>query len=193
MVPTHMLQSAHMEDASNSPYKVIEGKVRFHRKRAEFHRQRAAEWDRVLAQIQALQREEQPRGRQQGADVLTDDDELGDGINATDADLELARAKAAASARAAAEVEGRFRRQGKRKVKLDRARFARELLEEHAKDGILPVEIRRRANEAGFSTPTNYPYKILTHMVENRTARKDPSSGRYYPASPKGRTKVPEL
>ena|SRR5437764_10101701 len=41
---------------------IIE-KIRLHRKRAEHHQKRADEWETILAQIQALQRQEQPSGK----------------------------------------------------------------------------------------------------------------------------------
>ena len=50
-------------DMTNSPYRVIEEKIRFHRKKADYHKQRASDWAGVLALIQALQREEQPEGK----------------------------------------------------------------------------------------------------------------------------------
>ena len=40
-------------------YKTLEDKVRFHRKRAQYHLDRAVEWERILSQIQQLQRLEQ--------------------------------------------------------------------------------------------------------------------------------------
>jgi diadenosine tetraphosphatase ApaH/serine/threonine PP2A family protein phosphatase len=40
-------------------YKTLEEKVRFHRKRAKYHSDRAAEWERILSEIQRLQRLEQ--------------------------------------------------------------------------------------------------------------------------------------
>jgi hypothetical protein len=117
-------------------------KIRIHRKRAEYHKQRADEWELVLAQIQALQRQEQPSGKTEQFS------------------LALPKPKEDRDA--------------------NRFVFARNVLRAHSQDGILPVEIRRLANEQGFSCPTNYPYKLLTNMVKQGTARKD-EAGRYYP------------
>jgi hypothetical protein len=62
----------------------------------------------------------------------------------------------------------------------NRAKFARQILAANAKDGVLPGRIRSLANEAKFSCPTNYPYKLLANMVKRGEARKD-EEGRYYP------------
>ncbi|MGA9303910.1 MAG: hypothetical protein WBW31_00765 [Candidatus Sulfotelmatobacter sp.] len=58
--------------------------------------------------------------------------------------------------------------------------FARHLLVDRWKEGILPVEIRRLANAQGFSCPTNYPYKMLRNLIEQGLAWKDPE-GKYHP------------
>ena len=95
----------------------------------------------VVAQIQALQRQEQPSGKTEQFS------------------LALPKPKEDRDA--------------------NRFVFARNVLRAHSQDGILPVEIRRLANEQGFSCPTNYPYKLLTNMVKQGTARKD-EAGRCY-------------
>jgi len=128
-------------DAPNSPTQVIEDKIKFHRKRAEYHRQRAADWSGVLAQIQALQREEQPEGKSEG--------------------FQLVKPKA------------------KRLKRGNKASFARKVLRS-AKDGVLPVEVRKLANEQGYAVPNNYPYKIFKTMIERGEARKD-QDGKYFP------------
>lgn len=47
-------------------YKTLEQKIKFHRKRAQFHESRAAEWELILSQVQQLQRLEQlPADEQQ--------------------------------------------------------------------------------------------------------------------------------
>jgi uncharacterized protein YPO0396 len=61
-----------------------------------------------------------------------------------------------------------------------RCQIARQALQ-HAKDGILPVDVRRLTNERGLSTPSNFPYKLFTSLVQSGRARKDDVSGRYYP------------
>jgi hypothetical protein len=58
--------------------------------------------------------------------------------------------------------------------------FAREVLRKHQKDGVLPREVRRLANQQGFPAPNNYPYKLFTLLVKQGKARKD-AAGRYYP------------
>jgi hypothetical protein len=125
-------------------------KIRFHKKRIQhhqeriqFHEERISEWESVLAQVQALQRQEQPSGQ---TDQFA---------------LALPKPK---SERAA-----------------NKTVFAREILREHAKDGILPVDIRRLANAEGFACATNFPYKLLAILVDQGKARKDPATGRYYP------------
>ena len=125
-------------------------KIRFHKKRIlhhqeriQFHQARITEWETVLAQVQAWQRQEQPSGQVE--------------------QFTLALPKP------------------KRERPANRNIFARELLREHAKDGILPVEIRRLANAEGFPVVTNYPYKMLALLVENGKARKDKNTGKYFP------------
>ena len=41
------------------PYKTLEEKIRFHRKRIKYHQDRLAEWERIAAEIQQLHRMEQ--------------------------------------------------------------------------------------------------------------------------------------
>jgi hypothetical protein len=41
------------------PYKTLEEKMRFHRKRIKYHQDRLAEWERIVAEIQQLHRLEQ--------------------------------------------------------------------------------------------------------------------------------------
>jgi hypothetical protein len=118
-------------------------KISHHRKRGEYHFRRADEWEVILAQIQALQRQEQPSGK-------TDE-------------FALAIPKP------------------KKERPANRNLFARELLQQSAQDGILPVDIRRLANEVGFSCPTNYPYKLLSTLVDQGKAYKDEASGKYFP------------
>jgi hypothetical protein len=124
-------------------------KIRFHKSRIQsheerirFHQDRIDEWESVLAQVQALQRQEQPSGQ---ADQFT---------------LALPKTK------------------GERVA--NRNIFARQLLVERWKEGILPVEIRQLANAEGFSCPTNYPYKMLGSLIEQGLAWKD-DAGRYHP------------
>jgi len=123
-------------------YKTLQDKARFHRKRAQYHLDRAAEWERILSEIQQLQRLEQ-----------------------VSADAELPK----------------LPRPKKTTQSQGRNDFARELLDQAAETGITPAEIRQRANEQGFPTPNNFPYKLLTIMVNKGKARKDNVSGRYYP------------
>jgi|SRR5438552_18521815 len=122
-------------------YKTLEDKVRFHKKRAQYHLNRAAEWERILSEIQQLQRLEQ-----------------------VSADVELPKLP------------------GPKKTTQSQGRneFARELLEQSAKNGITPAEIRQRANEQGFSTPNNFPYKMLRILVTQGKASKDKATGRYF-------------
>jgi hypothetical protein len=152
-----------------SPYKVIEEKIQFHRKRSQYHKERADNWDRVLAQIQALQRQEQALGRVE--DFKLEQPEIPVEKPETGAEV----AKKAKDAPTKAQLK-------KQKAAEKRADFARTLLLQHEADGILPVDVRTAANAAGISTPTNYPYKIFTRMVtRSGTARKDEDTGRYYP------------
>ena len=127
-------------------------KIRFHKKRIQHHQEQAAEWERVLAQVQALQRQEQPSGQVE--------------------QFELALPKP----------------KGERAA--NRNIFAREILKERWKDGILPMEIRQLANAEGFSCPTNYPYKLLGTLIEQGKAWKDDATGRYYPKKQKGGSHV---
>lgn len=72
----------------------------------------------------------------------------------------------------------------KENKKLDRTnRFAlaRDALRINPGVGMLPVEIRRLANQRGFSCPSNYPYKLLTKLVKEGKVRKDEETGRYFP------------
>src|SRR5437763_1006224 len=62
----------------------------------------------------------------------------------------------------------------------NRFEFAREVMRQHRSDGVLPVDIRKLANDSGISCPTNYPYKLLTRMVNAGKARKDEATGRYF-------------
>jgi hypothetical protein len=117
-------------------------RIHHHQDRIRFHQERADEWETVLAQVQALQRQEQPSGQ---VDQFA---------------LPLPKPK------------------GERVA--NRNIFARQLLVEHWKDGILPVEIRQLANADGFSCPTNYPYKLLGNLIEQGLAWKD-ATGRYHP------------
>lgn len=48
-----------MGGSSGYSYKSIEEKIRFHRSRIEYHKARKAEWEKIAAQIQQLQRAEQ--------------------------------------------------------------------------------------------------------------------------------------
>ena len=168
---------------SASPYKVIEEKIRFHRKRAQYHKERANNWDRVLAQIQALQRQEQPLGRVDDFDLAQPEPRPSLGATEEEAG---AKAKARADARAKGKAKARAREiegadeAARTKLAEGRAQLAREVLRLHAEDGVLPVDIRTLANKAGISTPSNYPYKLLTRMVAKKSARRD-RSGRYYP------------
>jgi hypothetical protein len=152
-----------------SPYKVIEEKIQFHRKRAQYHKERADNWDRVLAQIQALQRQEQALGRVE--DFKLEQPEL-EQVEKPEAREEADKKTKAAPTKS-----------NLKKIKdgVKRADFARKLLLQHEADGIPPVDVRTAANAAGISTPTNYPYKIFTRMVKSGTARKDEETGRYYP------------
>jgi hypothetical protein len=122
-------------------YKTLEDKVRFHKNRAKHHLDRAAEWERILSEIQQLQRLEQ--------------------ISADAEVPKLPRPKRTTQA------------QGRNEL-------ARELLERSAENGIFPAEIRQRANAQGFSTPTNFPYKMLRVLVAQGKARKDDATGRYF-------------
>ena len=121
-------------------YKTLEEKARFHRKRAKYHLDRAADWERIMAEIQQLQRVEQ-----------------------LPADLELPKAPPPKKTTAAK----------------GRNDYARELLKEFAASGITPAEIRKRANEQGFATPTNFPYKMLRNLLKSGRVRKN--KGRYFP------------
>jgi len=129
-------------------YNTIKDKVRFHRarahhhdERARFHEDRAVEWERILSQIQQLQRIEQrksvPKKTELPQPVRTKSSE-------------------------------------------NRNDFAREVLRTHAKEGVLPGEVRRLANQQGFPAPSNYPYKLFTLLVKQGKAKKD-TVGRYYP------------
>jgi hypothetical protein len=118
-------------------------RIGYHRDRIQFHQERVTEWETVLAQIQALQRQEQ-----------------------------------------LAPPKPKGERPENRNV------FARELLKERWKDGILPVEIRQLANAQGFPCPTNYPYKLLSILIEQGKAWKDDATGRYYPKKQK---RAPQL
>jgi hypothetical protein len=128
-----------MGSGARHSYKTLEDKVRFHNKRAKYHLERAAEWERILADVQRLQRLEQ-------API--------------------------------AEVPKLIR---SRQTALGRSRndLAREILAEFSKTGITPAEVRERANEHGFSIPTNYPYKLFRVMRTAGKLRKD-EEGRYY-------------
>jgi hypothetical protein len=117
-------------------------KIRFHKKRVHHHQEQVAEWERVLAQVQSLQRQEQPSGQVEQFE------------------LPLPKPKGERAA--------------------NRNAFARDLLREHAKHGILPVEIRKLANDAGFPCPTNYPYKLLAILLEQGKVHKH-KTGRYFP------------
>jgi hypothetical protein len=122
-------------------YKTLEDKVRFHRKRAQHHLDRAAEWERILAEIQQLQRLEQ-----------------------IPADVEVPKAAVPKRTTKAA----------------NRNEFARELLRRSGTAGITPAQIRKVANEQGFPTPTNYPYKMIRNLVAQGRARKDKQTGTYF-------------
>ena len=117
-------------------------RIQHHQERIQFHEERISEWDTVLAQIQALQRQEQPAGQ---VDQFA---------------LPLPKPKGERAA--------------------NRNIFARRLLVERWKEGILPVEIRQLANAEGFSCPTNYPYKLLGSLIAQGLAWKD-DTGKYYP------------
>ena len=123
-------------------------RIGYHQDRIQFHQERVTEWETVLAQVQALQRQEQPSGQVE--------------------QFELALPKP----------------NGERAS--NRNIFARELLKERWKDGVLPVEIRQLANAQGFPCPTNYPYKLLGILIEQGKAWKDDATGRYYPKKQKG-------
>jgi hypothetical protein len=134
---------------ASTSYKTVEERVRYHndraklhKKRMTFHEKRALEWERLLAQIQDMQRDEQKKA----------DAERGE------------RMEPVRTTRAA-----------------NRNDFAREVLHRYAKEGVLPADVRRLANQQGISAPTNYPYKLFTLMVKQGKARKDETSGRYYP------------
>lgn len=151
MVRGHERLNPAMDQSLTEP---ILDKIRFHKRRIarhqeriQFHQERITEWETVLAQVQALQRQEQPSGQVE--------------------QFELALPKPP----------------GERAA--NRNIFARELLKEHWKDGILPVEIRRLANAQGFPCPTNYPYKLLAILIEQGKSWKDDATGRYYPKKQK--------
>jgi len=155
---------------AGSPYKVIEEKIQFHRKRAQYHKERADNWDRVLAQIQALQRQEQPLGRIEDFKLEQPEPE------------QIGKPEEVSSPGKKTKAPPTKSQIKKEKDAVRRADFARMLLLQHEADGILPVEVRTAANAAGISTPTNYPYKIFTRMVtRSGTARQDEGTGRYYP------------
>jgi hypothetical protein len=121
-------------------YKTLEDKVRFHKQRAQHHLERAAEWERILSEIQQLQRLEQ----------------LPADVEAPKTPIPKKTTKAA-----------------------NRNEFAREALRKSGVAGITPAQIRRLANEQGFPTPTNYPYKMIRNLVAQGRARKDKQTGRY--------------
>jgi len=61
----------------------------------------------------------------------------------------------------------------------NRNEFARILLQRSGKAGITPAQIRQLANEQGFPTPNNYPYKMLRNLLAQGRAKKDEDTGRY--------------
>jgi hypothetical protein len=71
-----------------------------------------------------------------------------------------------------------FKPKGERAA--NRNSFARKLLVDRWKEGILPVEIRQLANAEGFSCPNNYPYKLLGNLITQGLAWKD-DAGKYHP------------
>lgn len=121
-------------------YKTLQDKVLFHRKRAQYHLDRAGEWECILSEIQQLQRLEQ-----------------------RSADIEL----------------GKVPRPKRTTQTANRNEFARVLLRRSGTAGITPAQIRQLANEQGFSTPDNYPYKMLKTLLTQGRAKKDEETGRY--------------
>jgi hypothetical protein len=123
-------------------YKTLQEKATFHRKRAKYHLDRAADWERIMSEIQQLQRVEQ-----------------------LPADAEVPKPPPPKKTTAAK----------------NRNDYARELLKEFAASGITPAEVRKRANEQGFSTPDNFPYKMFKNMLKRGKVRKNKETGKYFP------------
>lgn len=130
-------------------YQTLEEKVRFHKKRAQYHLDRAAEWERILSEIQRLQRLEQ-----------------------LPADAEVPKLATTKKANPAGS--------GNEHNRHNRFQFARDSLIQAGEKGRTPAEIRVLANEAHFSCPSNFPYKLLTKLVAQGKARKDKETGRYF-------------
>jgi hypothetical protein len=123
-------------------YKTLQEKATFHRKRAKYHLDRAADWERIMSEIQQLQRVEQ-----------------------LPADAEVPKPPPPKKTTAAK----------------NRNDYARELLKEFAASGITPAEVRKRANEQGFATPDNFPYKMFKNMLKTGRVRKNKETGKYFP------------
>jgi hypothetical protein len=141
-----------------SATKPIIAKIRLYRDRVEFYRRKAAESEHLAAENEKIVASWEA--------VLSQIQEL----QRQEQPAATASAMPLEELKAKAEVEA-----------ANRFDLARELLIRHREEGILPVDIRRLANARGFSSPSNFPYKLLTNLVKQGRARRDHQTGRYFP------------